>query len=703
MSAPTSSSPAGSADLSGLLALYARVLAVGGGAILGVTLLRDFRWTGQFLTLIALVAAVGFLRAAPIRLSKFSYLTATAAPALVGIAIGVPGTVLLALWLGVFLCDLLWLRKSPVAASVNAGREVVALAAATGFYLLSLRVLGVQGLSVDILPAVVVLLATYFLCSRALFYFSLIIRDKLPLEERLFILRWEVVTFVVTAIAAGLMGWSLVALAPGGWIATFMALGVLGVFARALLDEAISAEDLNKVHAMHAAITGSVSLQTAFEQIEQFAHRLLDWDDFRIYRTENGGHQIAYRGRIGRRNRSEPDPGLAPLRDRVQREETPVLVPDVRKAPHLRLATMDAGSIVIHPLRFLEETVGTIEVDHRKPHLYRMRDLAALQAIANQVSMAIHIADLRRPLLQTVDQIGGQTRSLARAADSLRASARALTAASEGVRQRAAVQEDFARRGLETTTSLASVSAATATGGARAAAVSLEAASAAARNRVAISDAIQRLVQVQGFVRASREQVGALGEAAGRLRAFFASIRDIAEVTNLIALNATIEAARAGPDGRGFAAVAGEIRRLAVQTDRTARDAARLAAEIGVEVEGIRGQMDLGGSIVAGVEDVSAEAVQALETIVTAAHAAGEEARAIAETAAAQEQASQRLAEQISQVSDASRQTRGDVELLAAQAGAASRGQAELEAALAELSQVAADLQRIARHFVIGP
>jgi len=90
---------------------------------------------------------------------------------------------------------------------------------------------------------------------------------------------------------------------------------------------------------------------------------------------------------------------------------------------------------------------------------------------------------------------------------------------------------------------------------------------------VAISDAIQRLVQVQGFVTDSTGQVTVLGEAAERLTTFFASIRDIAEVTNLIALNATIEAARAGPDGRGFAVVADEVRRLAVQTDRTARDA----------------------------------------------------------------------------------------------------------------------------------
>ena len=106
--------------------------------------------------------------------------------------------------------------------------------------------------------------------------------------------------------------------------------------------------------------------------------------------------------------------------------------------------------------------------------------------------------------------------------------------------------------------------------------------------------------------------------------------------------------------------------------------------------------------MVAGVENVSGEAVQALEAIVAATRQAGEDARVIAETAAAQEQASQRLAGQIRQVADTSRQTRGDVETLAAQAVAASKSQAELELSITQLEQIVVDLQRIARHFVIG-
>src|SRR5256712_11391846 len=73
-----------------------------------------------------------------------------------------------------------------------------------------------------------------------------------------------------------------------------------------MLEEAISAEELNKIHAMEAVITSNISLDDSFARIEGLAHRLVGWGDFRIYRRHEGELRLAYRGAIGWAGRSEP-------------------------------------------------------------------------------------------------------------------------------------------------------------------------------------------------------------------------------------------------------------------------------------------------------------------------------------------------------------------------------------------------------------
>jgi GAF domain-containing protein len=203
-------------------------------------------------------------------------------------------------------------------------------------------------------------------------------------DDFIVVLRWEVVGYLVTCLGAGVVIWSLNTLSPPGWIAILLTLCVVGLFARTLIEEAIAAEDLNKVHLMQSVVTGNVSLQTAFEQIEQFAYRLIDWDDMRVYRVEGGTATLAYHGRIGRPGRGEPDQSLDPVRQRVVADGHVAVLGDARREVGMR--SNRVASVVIQPLKFAEEVIGTLEILHRKERFYRNRDVAALTAVAGQIS-----------------------------------------------------------------------------------------------------------------------------------------------------------------------------------------------------------------------------------------------------------------------------------------------------------------------------
>ena len=684
-----------------LLRHYTTVLWIGGSILTAAVLLWDQRWHQQPVSTLLLILSITVLRSVPVRLSKYSYLTQSGIPTLVGAVSVGPTPVVVGLWVGVVAADVFWLRKQPLAGVVNAGREVIAFVAAFGFYAAILAFTGTEESAVDFLPAAAVLVSLFFFISRALFYLSLLIRNKLEGAEKILILRWEITSYLATLIGSAIVAVTLVFTPPVGWVVAALVLGAVGMLGRHISDEAIGAEDLNKVHLMEAAIASNATLQGSFTQIERLAYRLLDWGDFRVFRVNGSEASLAYRSTIGRPNRGDPPPELAALRREAVESREPVIVRDTKAEDHLGEVLTDVRTLVIHPIRFGDEVLGTLEVEHHKRHAYGPKDLLAMSTLAGQIATAFHISELRRPLVLTVAQIGEQVTSLARVADSLRASATALADVSLGMRQGAAELEKFATGGLRATGSLANASREMMNQGAQAATASGTAADVATRNRVVIGDAIDRLVELKGFVAVGADRVAALGALTQRITGFIGTIREIADLTNLIALNAAIEAARAGREGRGFAVVASEVRDLAAQSLHAAREAGNLLGEITTQVSAVSSQMERGRDVVAGVEELSANAARALDAIVGTTGEAGGYAKAIAATAAQQRDAVDTLTGQIEQVASSSARSRVDTDTLAKRAGEAAAGQADLERAIRELGELAADLQRIASHFAV--
>jgi len=184
----------------------------------------------------------------------------------------------------------------------------------------------------------------------------------------------------------------------------------------------------------------------------------------------------------------------------------------------------------------------------------------------------------------------------------------------------------------------------------------------ATKGKQVIQTTADGMKSIATTVQGAATTIEELGRSSAQIGEIVAVINGIADQTNLLALNAAIEAARAGEQGRGFAVVADEVRKLAERTSQATKDIGQRISAIQQAAAESVDAMKRGSDEVDKGVGLANEASGSLNSIVTASSNATDMVQRIAAATEEQSAATEQVSQNMETISGITRQSAASTE-----------------------------------------
>ena len=223
-------------------------------------------------------------------------------------------------------------------------------------------------------------------------------------------------------------------------------------------------------------------------------------------------------------------------------------------------------------------------------------------------------------------------------------------------------------------------------------AMTTKATSKAVEGHKVVAHAIQQMNLIENKIATATEVVNVLGNKSREIDNIISLITNIAGQTNLLALNAAIEAARAGEQGRGFAVVADEVRKLAEQSEAAAKQISAIIREIQRETNTtVKVMSESTSSVQEGIlmvnkaEKTFAEIEEAIQTMASQTRSISQDITGISTDSVA-------IVESVNNISQSTKETSNSTQNIAATTEEQNAAMEEIQSAATMLAQMAEEL-----------